>query len=170
MKRQKRKAKPAKKAPVQTAGAASPAQSGRDRRRFLRALRSWGVAAVVLAAGGWYLYSSVGDSLEEQDLSRIGNGVPSVVQIHDPQCRECLALEREARAALTEFEDGQLQYLVANIRQPLGRRFASTHGVSHVTIVLFDGEGRRRDVLVGPNTSDGLAQAFRRLLDDRRRG
>ena len=33
-------------------------------------------------------------TIREGDLSQIGNGTPTVVQIHDPQCPRCVALVR----------------------------------------------------------------------------
>ena len=92
------------------------------------------------------------------------NGIPTVVQIHDPQCPSCLALQREARKAISELEDGSIQYLVANIREKEGRRLASKHGVGHVTLLLFNGRGRQVGVLVGENRSDFLEAEFRRLV------
>ena len=123
------------------------------------------MAVAAAGVGGWYLVAEVRAGLREEDLSQIGNGIPAVVQIHDPQCPHCRALQRETRDALAAFDDGDLQYLIANIRTPEGRRFATTHGVGHVTLLLFDGAGERRDVLVGANTSEHLERAFHRHLD-----
>ena len=118
----------------------------------------------VLGAGSWWVGSEVIASIEEGDLSKIGNGIPTIVQIHDPGCPTCRALQAQTRAALAEFEDGELQYLVANIRQSEGKQLATKHKVPHVTLLLFDGNGKRRNVLRGLNNRDTLARAFRRLL------
>ena len=48
---------------------------------------------------GWYLVSEVDGAICEGDLTRIGNGVPTVVQILDLQCQQCVALQKEAREA-----------------------------------------------------------------------
>jgi hypothetical protein len=61
------------------------------------------------------------------------------------------------------MEVGSIQFLVANIRSPEGRQFATAHGVGHVTLLLFDGSGRRREVLVGERTSEHLLEIFMRL-------
>ncbi len=58
-----------------------------------------------------------------------------------------------------------MQFLVANIRNDSGRDLASRHGVAHVTLLLFDGEGKRRSILTGPQQSEGLTHAFRRHVD-----
>ena len=65
---------------------------------------------------------------------------------------------------MEDFEEGELQFLVANIRSPEGGQLAAEHGVGNVTLLLFDGNGRRRSVLAGSNTSDVLKRAFRRHL------
>lgn len=164
MKRQKRKAKAAgsQNTPPQTGGANAPKKS--DRRAALRRFGEWGLLGAVVMAGGVYAIGHVSATIGELDLSRIGNGMPTIVQVHDPNCPRCVELQGEARDALAEFEDGELQYLVANIRSESGRDFAQEHGVGHVTLILFDGEGRRRDVLVGNNSSEILTREFRRLL------
>ena len=122
-----------------------------------------GLGAVVLAGIG-YVGSGVYADILEHDLSKLGNGVPTIVQIHDPQCPRCRALQRQARDALSELPDGQLQYLVANIRSGDGKQFADKHGVGHVTLMLFDGDGNPRKTLVGERTSEALIGEFRRLI------
>ncbi len=170
MKRQKQKAKRSggSKAAVTPASPSSPAEdrspAADSRRGFLR--KAAGGAVVVAAVGGvgWYFVSGVQATIRESDLSKIGNGIPTVVQIHDPQCPTCRALQREVRTALSAFNDGDLQYLVANIRSAEGRSLALAHDVGHVTLLLFDGNGERRDVLVGSNTAEDLEEAFRQHL------
>ena len=165
MKRQKRKTTP-KKTPG-TATAAQPASSHKkivNRRQFLETLGYAAVGVGIVGGGAWYFVSNVQAGIAERDLSRLGNGIPTVVQIHDPQCPLCRALQREAREAISEFEDGSIQFLVANIREPEGQQFAAAHGVGHITLVLFDGRGERRRILVGENKSDYLVSEFRHLV------
>ncbi|NNE23807.1 MAG: hypothetical protein HKN11_14475 [Rhizobiales bacterium] len=165
MKRRKRKpANPARKKAHKRAGTGR-AGGNPSRRSVLAAVRNWGLLAGLAAAGSWYLAGHVSATIAEHDLSRIGNGIPAVVQIHDPQCPRCLALQRQTRDALEAFEDGQLQYLIADITNARGRELASAHGVRHITLLLFDGAGVRRSILAGPNTSANLAHAFRSHLD-----
>ena len=110
---------------------------------------------------GWYLISEVDAAFCEGDLTRIGNGKPTVVQIHDPQCPQCVALQKEARKAAPEFEDDELQFAVANIRSEKGRRLANEHRVGHVKLLLLDGNGKRRRTIVGSNASAYLERKFR---------
>lgn len=139
-----------------TAGSADLA-----RRGFLRKFRNWGIVGALSIGAGWYLVGETTAMIAEHDLSRVGNGKPAVVQIHDPQCPQCRALQQQARQALSDLDDPNVQYLVANIKSSSGQQFASKHQVAHVTLVLFDGEGRRRAVLRGNRDSRELLDSFR---------
>ncbi len=119
------------------------------------------LVTLVVGGGSWYMIEDVKATMREHDLSQIGNGVPAIVQIHDPQCPRCVALQREARTALCEFENDQLQFLVANVMNSEGRQLAAAHGVGNITLLLFDGEGRRRNVITGSYDSAYLTEAFR---------
>jgi len=61
---------------------------------------------------------------------------------------------------MSNFDENQLQYLVANVRQTKGRQLANKHGVNHVTLLLFDGKGNWKRILAGSNKSDYLKTAF----------
>jgi len=135
-----------------------------SRRDVLRKLRNGGIAVAVLGGGGWFAVRDVQATIHEHDLSRIGNGIPTVVQIHDPNCLLCTALQKEARAAMENFEESDLQFLVANIRDAKGKKLASQHGVGHVTLLLFDKDGKRREIMRGSNDRSVLEPAFRQFL------
>lgn len=102
--------------------------------------------------------------MHEHDLSRIGNGTPTVVQIHDPECSLCLALQRETRQALQQFDSDDINYVVANIRSADGRNLADQYRVPHVTLLLFDSEGVHKGTLRGQRQSEELAAAFRQIV------
>lgn len=65
-------------------------------------------------AGGSVFATDFRKKLQEQDLSVIGQGLPVVLQIHDPQCSSCTAFQRQTRRALKSFDEGGLIYRVAN--------------------------------------------------------
>lgn len=136
-----------------------------SRREALGLVKFFGVGAVVVAGGGWYFVSKVVAGIAESDLSKIGNGIPTIVQVHDPQCPSCLALQRETRRALEHIDAERLQYLVASLHTPEGRKFASTHGAGRVTLLLVDGAGRVRDVIRGERSEAALLTAFERHLN-----
>lgn len=122
----------------------------------------FGVAAAVIGSGGYYLVSEVVADVHEHDLSRIGKGIPTVVQVHDPDCPTCRSLMRAARTAMESFEPDELQYVVANLQTPEGQELASRHGVGKVTLLLMDGDGRRRATLPGEASSAMLLPDFQR--------
>lgn len=143
----------------------SPSEKTLSRRELFSKFQYGAVATLALGGFGWFMVEEATAMFEENDLTRVGNGIPTIVQIHDPQCPKCVALQRETREALESFDDGQLQYLVANIKRSTGQDFAAAHNVGHVTLLLFDGAGRRRQILVGPNESHYLTNAFQSHLD-----
>ena len=164
MKRQSKKPKTSRKQSVDNAVSSEEKQPDGKRRAFLLKLRNGAVATAVVSGAAWFVATEVKATVQEKDLSRIGNGIATVVQIHDPQCSKCIALQREAREAFGAFDDSELQYLVANIRTAEGKEFADKHRVQHVTLLLFDADGKRRTVLVGHNQAKNLERSFRRLV------
>ncbi len=131
-------------------------------------LRRYGYRAAAVAAisvGGWFLVQDVQATAREHDLTRIGNGVPSIVQIHDPNCSVCAALQKEARAAIKDFEEDELQFLVANIKDARGSKLAADNGVPHITLLFFDGKGRRHEIMRGPQDRSILKPAFRQFVN-----
>lgn len=121
-----------------------------------------------LGIGGFFATNMVMATICENDVTRVGQGVPTIVQIHDPQCTSCQELQRETRAALKAFDDTDLEYVVANIKSDSGAAFANSYGASHVTLLLFDGDGELRGTLNGVRPRAELEGAFRRLVALRR--
>ena len=165
MKRKNRKQRPQdkrnKRTGTQAISGIENSASNVDRRGALRKFRNWAIAGVLSVGAGWYLVSETTAMIAEHDLTRVGNGKPAVVQIHDPQCPRCRALQKETRSALDELDDPNVQYLIANIKSSSGQEFASKHQVSHITLVLLDGQGRRRAVVRGNRDRRELLNTFR---------
>lgn len=162
MKRPSNRKKPARKS---LAPAAAPARKKSMSRRDMLGLAKFGaIGLAVFGGGGWYFTSKVMAGIAEADLSKLGNGMPTIVQIHDPGCPMCNRLQNATRNAIDAFPEGEIQYLVANIKDPDGRGFAQKYGVSHVTLLLFDGQGKRVATLTGVRTADELTATFRRYL------
>ena len=116
MKRQKRQTKRGNKKNVSSPPASKAAKTKLTRRDFFEKVGYVTLGAAVVGGGSWFFVEEVRATIRETDLSLIGNGVPAIVQIHDPQCPLCVTLQRESRDALCEIEGSQLQLLVANIR------------------------------------------------------
>lgn len=163
MKKQKKRTKryeTATAAVQPTAQATEPV----TRRTALSRYRNWGIGAAVVGTAGWFVVEDVQATVREHDLTRIGNGIPTVVQIHDPNCSICAALQKETRAAVKGFDASELQFLVANIKDARGSKLAADNGVPHVTLLLFDGDGKRQDILRGPNDRSVLEPRFRQFV------
>lgn len=139
-----------------TRAQAAPVASKMTRRNVFNLARNGAIGAVVLAGAGYGGTRWFQSYVDEHDLTRIGQGKPVVVQIHDPQCPICTSLQRETRNAMKQFDEGDLLYLVADIKQPEGAAFAGKHNVPHVTLILMDGQGAVTQVLRGMRYRDEL--------------
>ncbi|MFK7752864.1 MAG: TlpA family protein disulfide reductase [Sedimentitalea sp.] len=135
------------------------------KRDTLKLLRMGALGAVAVGGAGFFSVRGVRATAAEHDLTQLGGGRPTVVQIHDPQCPTCTALQRQTRKALRSFDEDQIGYLVANIKTVEGATFARRYGVPHVTLLLFDGQGRLETTLSGPHQADALRLAFQDHLD-----
>ena len=139
----------------------APQQSNAAKAQQRRALIQYGAAgAAVLLAGGYFGVSSLQASICEADLSKLQNGQPTIVQIHDPSCPVCNALQRETRKAIGNMTGNKPQFLVANIKTLEGSSFAADHGVPNITLLLFDAKGEMIQVLRGPQQRDELTPIF----------
>lgn len=135
---------------------AAPAEPMMTRRNMLGLARNGAIGVVLLGGAGYVGKGWYEDWKAEHDLTRIGQGKPSVVQVHDPQCPTCTALQGETRAAMRQFGECDLLYLVADIKQEKGAAFAAKHNVPHVTLILMDGAGEVTQILRGMRYSDEL--------------
>jgi hypothetical protein len=158
------------KSPAVKRAAPAAAQSGRpdpadtSRRAFITKARNWGIGFAVLGGAGFGVAQMARGTAEAHDLTRITNGKPTIVQIHDPQCTLCVALQRETKRALRSFDDEQLDYVIANVTSAKGRAFASRYRVGHVTLLLFDETGTLQNTLHGQYDSEELREEFGKLV------
>ncbi len=131
-----------------------------DRRKLLSFARTGALSLGAVGIFGYFGTRAVQGGLYERDLSRLEAGKPSIVQIHDPSCPTCNALQKEARRALSCFGECELQFLVADIKTDEGAAFAAFHNVPHVTLMLFDASGDLQQVLTGLRTEEELKPIF----------
>ena len=134
-----------------------------ERRDFLRLVRNGGIGISVVAGAGFFGTRSVMATIAEHDLTRIGQGKPTVVQVHDPNCPTCRALQKQTRKALSEFGECDLVYLIASIKTTEGTDLANKYGVPHVTLLLFDAKGKHMQTLSGMHEHQQLEPFFRDL-------
>jgi len=140
--------------------AGPPRQRGMSRRDALRTGALFGVGALLIAGGGTAFALDFRRRLVEQDLSVIGNGVPTIVQIHDPSCVQCAALQTATKRALRSFEASAVNYRVANITTEAGGQFQGEQGLPRVTLALFNGSGERVHVVSGVENATDLEDVF----------
>lgn len=136
----------------------------KTRRQMLGRLAAYAGSAMFLIGSGGVLAMDYRKSLTEHDLSVIGQGVPVIVQIHDPQCSMCTALQKQTRRALKSFEPDQVLYRIANIRTEAGAGFQNAARLPHVTLVLYDAAGEQTHVIEGVTQAADLVRAFRAHL------
>ena len=132
----------------------------KERRSFLSMAGTVAGGIVLVGGVGFWGARTVQAAMVERDLSQVGQGVPTIVQVHDTQCQTCIALQREVRAALKGVDNSALHYRVADLNSDDGLFFASRYGAGHSTLLFFDGTGNMTQRLVGPSDRDTLARAF----------
>ena len=108
------------------------------------------------------VYAYIQNSKVEYDLSVVGNGKPTVVQIHDPGCRLCNQLKSNLSEVKDEFKE-KIQFKTANIVKREGRRFASKYNVPHVTLLFFDKKGQRVNTIQGVSSSVDIKSSLQNL-------
>ncbi|MEM7195228.1 MAG: thioredoxin family protein [Pseudomonadota bacterium] len=92
------------------------------------------------------------------DLSVIGNGKPTVVQLHDPTCPKCRALKSNVESVKSEFKD--VQFRIAHLSSEEGSRLAHKYGVGKVTLLVFDGGGKMVETIQGVYPESQLRREF----------
>lgn len=96
------------------------------------------------------------------DLSRIGQGRPAVVLMHDKEAVASQELMNLLNGIRGDYED-RVEFLVTDVATPEGEAFAAIQRVGNSLLVLFDGTGNRIAVI------DGIrdAQILRSTLEAR---
>ncbi len=167
MKRSKNSSRPTRRKKNATVPSRSSAPVP-SRRQVLSGWAKTGLGIAVVGGGaGLLLTRTVQADIREHDLGRIGQGVPMVVQVHDPMCPTCLSLQKQVRKAMKAFGEDELQYAIASLDKPDGRDLAIRNGVGKITLLLFDARGERQAILHGPNTAERLEPIFRRHAETR---
>lgn len=167
MKKQRKRSQPKHHDTEAELAAIAVREKADSRRRFLRIARNGAIALPFAAGIGFFTVQSTLASMCEGDLSQIGQGKPTIVQIHDPQCSLCRALQGQTRRALKDFDDDAFTYLVANIKTSEGRALATEYRVPHVTLLLFDARGKMVEIVRGPTDMDNLRNVFQGHLGAR---
>ena len=109
------------------------------------------------------VYAYMQNSKVEHDLSVIGNGTATVVQIHDPGCRLCNRLKSNLAKVKGDYMD-KVQFKTANILKQKGKNFAKKHDVPHVTLLFFNKQGQRVETMQGVSSSDEIKRNLDSLV------
>lgn len=98
----------------------------------------------------------------DHDLSVIGKGLSTVVQIHDPNCQYCRRLKSVVDSVKDDYID-KVHFKTANIKTEEGAAFAKQYSVPHVTLLFFNKKGRHVNTLQGVSSRDQVNDALSRL-------
>ena len=140
-----------------TAPTPPPAPARRD---VLKLARNGAIGLGLASVTGFFAVRTVQATLHERDLTRLSDGKLTVVQIHDPSCSMCNALQKSTRAALDCFGECEIQYLIADIKTTEGQVFAQQYGVPHVTLMLFDKDAQNTATYNGVREKEELKRIF----------
>lgn len=146
------------KSPSKQAPKISP--NKKAKRRLKTIFRSVAALVVLVLVGGFAFSEFKKDYDTSHDLSVIGQGIPTVVQIHDTTCSLCLKLRSNASSAMAKIADESLLFRVADVSTPEGQRLMRKYDVSKVTLLLFDRDGKMNRSLNGVKDDDLLHQEF----------
>jgi hypothetical protein len=97
------------------------------------------------------------------DLSRIGQGRPAVVLIHDKEAVASMELMTMLNDIRSDYED-RLEFLAIDVVTEDGRRFAQSQGLGSSLLVLFDGTGNRVGIVDGIRDPAVLRSTLERQL------
>jgi thioredoxin-related protein len=114
------------------------------------------LAVLGVSAGALSAYDKKQRTLH--DLSVIGQGQPVIVQIHDPACPTCRQLKSRSSTALKGRDN--IHYRLADVTTSEGRELQQKYGVETITLLLFDGEGKRVSTIRGLQNVEYLQTAF----------
>jgi len=90
-----------------------------------------------------------------QDLSLIGKGSNVVVLVHDHNKVASLETMNAMNTLRGDYE-GKVNFLVADLFTPRGRKFAETHGIESTALVFFAPNGEKLGVFHGQQDAELL--------------
>ena len=134
------------------------------RRKFLRVSVYTALGALTTSTLAWAMVNYKQNYEARHDLSVVGNGIATVVQVHDPACRLCQQLRSNLFAAQSDFPEEKLLVRIADITSVAGAAFASQHQVPHVTLLFFDARGQLVQTLQSVTGEDDIHAALTSLV------
>lgn len=128
-----------------------------SRRNLIRLL----VAVPVVGVAGAAIHRHDVQTRNMHDLSQLGKGTPTIVQIHDPSCPLCRRLMKNTRTALEDRDN--VSFRVADVTTGEGKQFQQKYNVPNVTLLLFNGKGKLVDTVQGVTPVEELVTRFAKL-------
>jgi hypothetical protein len=93
------------------------------------------------------------------DLTRIGKGKAAVVLVRDKSAVQSFDLIEVMNAIRGQYAD-KAEFLLTDFNTPEGRAFMTANGAAKVTVVVFDADGNKVNVLFSPQTAESMGQAI----------
>lgn len=93
------------------------------------------------------------------DLTRIGKGKVAVVLVRDKNATQSFDLMDVLNSVRDQYSD-RAEFLLTDFNTPEGRAFMSTNDAAKVTVVVFDAQGNKVNILYPPQTDESMRQAI----------
>jgi len=93
------------------------------------------------------------------DLARIGKGKAAVVLVRDKNAVQSFDLIQVMNGIRDQYA-GQVEFLLTDFDTPEGRAFITANDAARVTVVVFDANGNKVNILYPPQTAESMQQAI----------
>lgn len=124
------------------------------------------VAAVAIGVSAFGINAYETNKRQLHDLTVIGNGTPTVVQVHDQTCQICMRLKKLTKNITND--DTRVQYRIADISTNEGRSFQQKYNVGKTTLLYFDGKGKHVHTSRGLQDADVIEASIENLINRKR--
>ena len=121
------------------------------------------IAVISILAASALIFSQLPTQGFQSDLSRVGNGTPTVVlgfQNHSPIGIQAMDVVNQVRS---DYED-RADFIIADLTTDEGMEFAESHGTQDGYIGVFSDGGERQNVYELPEYPQALRQILEREL------
>ncbi len=134
-------------------------------KKQLRLLATASLVVLVVAVGSVAVFAFQRGQEEMYDLSRVGTGVPAVVQVHDFTCPVCTELRETVKGIEDEFDESELLIRIADVHTHEGLAFAARYTTARrATLLFINGNGELVDVRSGEGSAAVLRERFQRHI------
>ena len=97
------------------------------------------------------------------DLSKLGQGLPAVVLVHDKNSMGSLELMSLLNKVRPDYTD-KLEFIVVNINSKEGKIFREQQNIDGIVLVLFSHKGIKRGTLTNRKDEAGLRSELNKLF------